>query len=182
MTLHDVRFSIATTADVPVLHRLVESAYRGAAARGGWTHEADLLDGQRTDPDALIQSIADPDHCILLAWHGQALVGCVEISRAARDGAYLGLLSVAPAGQGLGLGKRLIAAAEAEAQRRFAASRIEMTVIRQRGELIAFYERRGYRLTGETRPFPYGDARFGIPQVDDLIFVVLEKPLTSPAV
>lgn len=181
MTPGDVRFAAAMADDVPAIHRLVESAYRGTAARGGWTHEADLLGGQRTDRETLAQVIADPDNRILLAWQGQALLGCVQISRAGDQAAYLGLLSVDPAGQGLGLGKRLIAAAEAEAQRHFAATRIEMTVIRQRGELIAFYERRGYRPTGETRPFPYGDERFGIPQVDDLIFVVLDKPLKSPA-
>jgi len=52
-----------------------------------------------------------------------------------------------------------------------------MTVIRQRPELIAWYERRGYRLTGERRSFPYGDERFGQPNRDDLEFVVLEKTL-----
>jgi hypothetical protein len=54
-----------------------------------------------------------------------------------------------------------------------------MTVIAQRAELIAWYERRGYRLTGERRPFPKTDPRFGLPKRDDLEFVVLAKPLTS---
>ena len=180
MTL-PIDFSVATPRDVPALHALVESAYRGDSARGGWTHEADLLDGQRTDQAALAQAIADPDHIILLARDGDALVGCVEISRAVAGLAYLGMLSVAPEWQGRALGKALIAAAEAAAKARFGATRIEMTVIRQRTELIAFYQRRGYALTGETRPFPYGDERFGQPRVADLIFVVLEKPFTSPA-
>ena len=52
-----------------------------------------------------------------------------------------------------------------------------MTVIAQRAELIAWYERRGYARTGEARPFPYGDPRFGEPRRDDLSFLVLEKPL-----
>lgn len=180
MTL-PIDFSLATLTDVPALHALVESAYRGDSARGGWTHEADLLDGQRTDNDALAQAIADPDHIILLARHGDTLIGCVEISRAATGRAYLGMLSVAPGWQGRALGKALIAAAETEAHTRLRATHIEMTVIRQRTELVAYYQRRGYRLTGETRPFPYGDERFGQPRVADLMFVVLEKPLTSPA-
>jgi hypothetical protein len=54
-----------------------------------------------------------------------------------------------------------------------------MTVIAQRQELIAWYQRRGYSLTGEARPFPTEDPRFGLPKRDDLGFVVLEKRLTS---
>ena len=54
---------------------------------------------------------------------------------------------------------------------------MRMTVIDIRDELIAFYERRGYRRTGIKKPFPYGDARFGLPKRDDLRFEVLEKPL-----
>lgn len=175
-----IQIAVATPDDVPALHRLVESAYRGDSARGGWTHEADLLDGQRTDPTALAEAIARPDHVILIAREGTALRGCVELTSTGRDRAYLGLLSVAPEWQGRALGKMLIDAAEAEALARFGATHIEMTVIRQRGELIAYYQRRGYALTGETRPFPYGDERFGRPRVDDLSFVVLEKPLRSP--
>ena len=54
---------------------------------------------------------------------------------------------------------------------------MRMTVIDIRDELIAFYERRGYARTGIKKPFPYGDARFGMPQRDDLRFEVLEKAL-----
>lgn len=172
---------LATPADIPALHALVESAYRGDAARLGWTHEADLLDGQRTDAAGLSEALADADHRILLAHDGAALIGCVEITRARAGRAYLGMLSVSPQVQARGLGKALITAAEEMAQAAFGATHIEMTVIRQRAELIAYYGRRGYAPTGETRPFPFGDARFGAPRTPDLVFVVLEKPLTSPS-
>jgi hypothetical protein len=52
-----------------------------------------------------------------------------------------------------------------------------MTVINVRGTLSAWYERRGYVRTGETKPFPYGDERFGLPQREDLHFEVFEKEL-----
>jgi hypothetical protein len=52
---------------------------------------------------------------------------------------------------------------------------MRMTVIDVRDELIAFYERRGYRRTGIKKPFPATDPRFGIPRRDDLRFEVLEK-------
>ncbi|GLK47226.1 hypothetical protein GCM10017620_01990 [Brevundimonas intermedia] len=102
--------------------------------------------------------------------HG-ALVGCVQVARVGDDLAYLGMLTVEPTLQASGLGRRLLDAAESEAVARFAARRMEMTVIHRRAELIAWYERRGYRHTGETRPFPVAPPR---PELD---FVVLEKGL-----
>ena len=170
----------ATAADLDALHPLVERAYRGDSARRGWTHEADLLGGQRTDPTSLEGIIADPAQRILLAFDEGALLGCVQISDKGQGLAYLGLLSVDPDLQASGLGKQLMAAAEAEAASVFRARRMEMTVIRQRAELIAYYERRGYALTGEERPFPMDDERFGLPQRRDLAFVVLAKDL-APA-
>lgn len=171
---------LATPADVPAIHKLVESAYRGDSARAGWTHEADLLDGQRTDREALTAIIADPDQRLLLAVDDDGgVAGCVVIAMAAGDRAYLGMLSVDPVRQAGGLGRRLMAEAEAAAIAHFGARTMEMTVIRQRHELIAYYERRGYARTGEERPFPMDDARFGLPRMRDLAFVVLAKPLTA---
>jgi GNAT superfamily N-acetyltransferase len=170
-------FRPAAPDDVPALHRLVESAYRGDSAKAGWTHEADLLGGQRTDAAELTEVIADPARVILLAEVDGVLTGCVQVADQGEGLAYLGLLTVDPARQAGGLGRRLIDAAEAEAVARFGAARMEMTVIRQRSELIAWYERRGYRLTGETRPFPLDDERFGLPQTRELEFVVLERVL-----
>lgn len=167
----------ATIHDLPALHALVEAAYRGDSARRGWTHEADMLGGQRTDVAALRDVITDPASAILLHRSGERLIGCVHI-RDLDDGlGYLGMLAVDPDAQAGGLGKALLLAAEAEAQRRWRAQRMEMTVIAQRRDLIAWYQRRGWQLTGERRPFPYDDPRFGLPQRDDLEFVVLAKDL-----
>lgn len=170
-----IRF--ATPADIDILHALIEGAYRGDSARRGWTHEADLIGGQRTDPDALAEILADPDQRILLAFAGDVLAGCVQVAKAGEGRGYLGMLSVDPARQAGGLGRRLIAEAEAAAAAIFGAQAIEMTVIRQRPELVAYYERRGYARTGEERPFPFGDDRFGLPRTRALVFDVLAKPL-----
>ncbi|HTG37954.1 GNAT family N-acetyltransferase [Sphingomonas sp.] len=171
------RFRFAIRDDIAAIHALVESAYRGDAARIGWTHEADLLDGQRTDPDALAELLRDPDQRMILAETDDDIAGCVAIERKSPDAAYLGMLTVRPDWQARGLGRLLMAEAEMTARALFDADAIEMTVIRQRGELIAYYERRGYCRTGEARPFPYGDTRFGVPRTDALAFVVLAKPL-----
>lgn len=165
----------ATHADIPALHTLIESAYRGDSARRGWTHEADLLDGQRTDAASLTEIIGDPDQRILLALDGQAIAGCVQIARRESGIAYLGLLSVNPLLQASGLGRQLIAVAEHAARMDFGAHTMEMTVIKQRTELVAYYQRRGYSPTGEERPFPLGDERFGLAKTSELVFAVLAK-------
>ena len=168
---------IATLDDLPALHRLIERAYRGETARVGWTNEADLLDGQRTDVEELTEILTDPARIMLLAEDAGALVACLQLVDEGGGTAYLGMLSVEPELQAGGLGRFMIAAAEAEAVARFGATTMRMTVIRQRPELIAWYERRGYALTGETEPFPLSDERFGLPRRQDLEFVVLAKGL-----
>lgn len=168
---------MAAGADLPALHALIERAYRGDEARRGWTHEADLLGGQRTDLAALEDSLASPAQRLLIAEAEDRIAGCVQITDKGDGLAYLGLLTVDPGLQGGGLGKILIDAAEREAAGLFGARVMEMTVIRQRGELIDYYLRRGYRLTGEERPFPLDDPRFGLPRRRDLAFVVLAKEL-----
>jgi GNAT superfamily N-acetyltransferase len=171
------RFRHAGPADIPALHSLIERAYRGDAARTGWTHEADLLGGQRTDAAALGEILGDPGQRLLVAEDDRGLVGCVTVQGKGPDAAYLGMLTVHPDRQATGLGRALIAAAEALARETFGATRIEMTVIRQRGELIAYYARRGYAPTGERRPFPHGDPRFGLPKTDALEFIVLARDI-----
>ena len=181
----------ARREDAEALSALVNSAYRGDSSRVGWTTEADLLGGQRTDPDALRESIEQGetmgDRVLLVHEAVQpsgpaggsaapAIDACVQLERHG-DEAYLGMFTVRPTLQGGGLGRRLLAGAEQDARRRWGVTAVHMTVIAQRAELIAWYERRGYRATGETAPFPYGDARFGEPLRPDLHFVVLRKVL-----
>jgi ribosomal protein S18 acetylase RimI-like enzyme len=183
----------AVAADAEPVAALVNSAYRGDSSRVGWTTEADLLDGQRTDAAALGEYIVGGetagDRVLLLHEHvvagpvdgsqrPRSIDACVQLDRRG-DTAYLGMFTVRPALQGDGLGRRLLRAAELDARRRWGVTAIVMTVIAQRRELIAWYERRGYQATGETAPFPYGDPRFGVPRRPDLRFVVLRKVLTD---
>ncbi|HYC68999.1 GNAT family N-acetyltransferase [Brevundimonas sp.] len=173
----DLTFRDATPADIPALHQLIESAYRGEASRAGWTTEADLLAGQRTDPEDLADILADPAQALLTAWRGEALIGCILIADQGQGTGYFGMLSVSPTLQGAGLGRRLVEAAHDALRDRFDARRVRISAFPQRETLLAWYERLGYRLTGETLPFPYGNPRFGLPLRDDLHFVVMERPL-----
>lgn len=167
-------FRTAHQADTPAIVELVESAYRGEASRAGWTTEADLLHGQRTDPRGVAEVIADPRGRMLLAECDGDLVACCQL--ADRGGhAYFGMFAVGPSWQGAGLGKAVLAEAERISREEWHATELHMTVISMRDDLIAWYERRGYQRTGKMMPFPYGDERYGIPQRDDLEFELLVK-------
>jgi predicted GNAT family N-acyltransferase len=175
-----MRVRRATIADVPALEALVNSAFRGESSKAGWTTEADLLGGQRIDVDRLVELVNTPDHILLIHEHGDTAAACVLLERTG-DECYLGLLTVRPTEQGTGLGRQLLAEAESWAVENWSSRAVHMTVIAQRPELVAWYERRGYVRTGEQRPFPYGDERFGLPRRDDLVFEVLRKRLDKPA-
>lgn len=165
---HEIR--PATAADLPLLHPVIERAYRGDSARLGWTHEADLLSDTRTDLATLHTIIADPGQELLTLFEGKAPLGCVNVVDCRVGLAYLGMLCIEPTRQGEHLGRHLMAAAEHHAREAYGARAIEMTVIEQRRELIAYYERRGWRQTGERRPFP-------IPLDPPYFMTVLAKPL-----
>jgi ribosomal protein S18 acetylase RimI-like enzyme len=166
-------FRDARASDLTSVTRHVERAYRGDASRVGWTTEADLLDGQRTDLEALAELLTVDGSRLVLAHVTNQLVGSMLLSEEA-DALYLGMLAVRPSAQGSGIGRQLLCEAERAATRAH-LPRVRMTVIAQRTELIAWYERRGYRRTGVHEPFPYGDPRFGAPRRPDLYFEVLEK-------
>jgi len=165
----------ATLADIPALETLVNHAYRGDTSRRGWTTEADLLEGTRVDATELRQLLEASNAVILTGRdaHG-ALVACAYL-RAQPPQLYLGMLSVQPTLQAQGVGKQLLQAAEEYARQHHCHS-LKITVISDRTELLAWYERHGYHRTGATEPFPT-DPRFGVPR-KPLVLLVLEKHLS----
>ncbi|MEU0909735.1 GNAT family N-acetyltransferase [Streptomyces althioticus] len=170
----------ATDADVDALVELIESAYRGESSRTGWTTEADILHGQRTDREGVLEVVEAPDSRLLTVEREGRIVACCQLEHRGEH-AYFGMFAVSPALQGAGLGRAVIAEAERQAREAWGVTEMHMTVITVREDLIAWYERRGYRRTGRTTPFPYGDERFGIPQRDDLEFELLVKELVRPS-
>jgi ribosomal protein S18 acetylase RimI-like enzyme len=171
-----LQFRRATASDIPVLVALVTSAYRGDASRVGWTTEADILDGNRIDPEVLRGDIERARSQVLIASREGEILACAHICE--QDGAgYFGMFAVNPVLQNAGIGREVLAEAERIVREEFALPLMRMTVIDLREELIAWYERRGYRRTGIKKPFPATDPRFGLPRRDDLRFEVLEKLL-----
>lgn len=172
-------FAPAVPSEFPAIVTLVNSAYRGQGAQAGWTTEAGYIDGQRIDLESLKSDLAEAPDAVLLTLRDEEdgpLLGCVWIEPDGDhpDARYLGMLTIRPDLQDRQLGRALLAHGEAYAAG-LGAKRVRMTVVHLRDTLIAWYQRRGYVLTGETKPFPVGE-RFGKPQ-RELSFVVLEKAL-----
>lgn len=92
--------------------------------------------------------------------------------------AYIGMFAVQPDLQGQGVGDTILNAAETFATRHFGSEthpcRLTMSILNHRPELLAYYQRRGYQLTGKSDPFPV-DGNNGEPLRDDLRLLELEK-------
>jgi ribosomal protein S18 acetylase RimI-like enzyme len=182
--MSDFTITICEPADLAAVSDLVNAAYRGEGGQAGWTSEVGMVDGQRTTTAALREDLAISDAVsILILRDAGEILACVRLERTSGIHGqlicYIGMLAVRPSAQDRGLGRIMLQRAEAEGLA-MGAQVARMTVVSVRGSLIAWYERHGYRRTGETEPFPYEDARFGAPLRSDLEFVVLEKPLTAP--
>jgi ribosomal protein S18 acetylase RimI-like enzyme len=169
----------AVEADYAAIIDLANLAFRGTGPSASWNTEAVFIEGQRLDDSLLRADLAAKPNAHLLIYRDNPdgpLLGTVLLDPKQNGVWYLGLLTVRPDLQNRQLGRALLTAAEAFAKEH-GARRIQMTVVNVRTTLIAWYERRGYTLTRETRPFPYGDNRVGKPLRDDLHFVVLEKDI-----
>jgi len=169
----------ANEADYPAIIELINVAFRATGATASWNIESGIIEGQRINDSLLREDLAkNPNgHLLVTRDAGDgSILGTVWLDPKADGSWYLGLLTVQPALQKQRLGSALLAAAEGFAKERGARA-IRMTVLHVRDALMAWYQRRGYTVTGETKPFPYGDDRFGRPLRDDLHFEVLEKRL-----
>lgn len=172
--LHAAILVPATDADLPEAAALINLSYRGEAAELGWTHENGYVEGERICAEDLAEMITSRPRGTVLLRRDRAdgpPVACVWLEP--RDGGlwYLGLLAVRPKLQDQGHGRAVLEDAEAMVRAR-AGERVRLTVVHVRDSLIAWYERRGYALTGETEAFPQPDRA-----LQDLHLVVMEKRL-----
>lgn len=164
----------ATSADIPALNILINSAYRGESSKKGWTTEADLLEGKRTTEEELIQTIEDPKNTILKFTEDDKIIGSVLLVEKEQQ-LYLGMLTVSPELQNSGIGKKMLAEAENHAKT-LGLSSIIMTVISVREELIAWYKRHGYFDTGKREAFPESHIHVTVSE-EPLEFIFLEKKI-----
>ncbi|QOG01653.1 GNAT family N-acetyltransferase [Flavobacterium sp. MDT1-60] len=162
----------ATLQDIPALNILINSAYRGETSKKGWTTEANLLEGKRTNEEELMETILNPKNTILKYTENDQIIGSVLLVEKQHQ-LYLGMLTVSPELQNSGIGKKLLAEAENHAKS-LGLSSIIMTVISVREELIAWYKRHGYVDTGEREAFPESEIHVTVSEVP-LEFIFLEK-------
>lgn len=162
----------ATLEDVTALNNLINSAYRGESSKKGWTTEANILEGKRTTKDELIEIIQDQKNTILKYLENNKIIGCVLLIKK-EDELYLGMLTVSPELQNSGIGKKIMQQAEVFASD-LGLSKIVMTVISVRVELISWYKRNGFVDTGVREAFPLSEV-FNQTGSEPLEFMVLEK-------
>ncbi|MBJ6141989.1 GNAT family N-acetyltransferase [Hymenobacter sp. BT559] len=154
----------ATLADAPALTALINQAYRGPASPQAWTTEMHLLEGPRISEihvRDMVATMGINQAALLKCVQADQLLGCVYLEPKAPR-LYLGTLAVAPAAQAQGVGRQLLAHAEAYARQQ-GCTTIKITVLSARPELLAWYERHGYVRTGQHEPFPDTTA-FGQPR------------------
>ncbi len=166
---------MATVHDVPNLNILVNMAYRGEVSKTGWTTEAFLIEGTRTDDSALI-SMMNVGH-FELAFEGEEMLGCVFVQKETESVLYIGMLAVNPSAQSRGLGTKLIKRAE-QMGRDWGMKSTRMTVISERRELIQIYEKMGFYWSGKTEPFPDNNPTNGRP-LKKLTFLEYVKLLSE---
>lgn len=162
----------ASLQDIPALTALINSAYRGETSKKGWTTEANLLEGKRTDEQEMTEIFLDPKNTILKYTEKDHIIGSVLLVEKGHQ-LYLGMLTVSPELQNSGIGKKMLAEAENHAKA-LGLSSIIMTVISVREELIAWYKRHGYVDTGEREAFPVSEIHVTISE-KPLEFIYLEK-------
>ena len=170
----------ALPADYAEIIDLANLAYRGReGAVPSWNIEKGIVGGQRLDDSLLVEELAaKPDGALLVYREASdgPLLGTAWLNPESSDVWSMGLLTVRPDLQNQHLGRRLLAAAESYARER-GAKRMRIGVLHVRDTLIAWYERRGYRATGETEPYPSNDSRFGTPLRENLHFLIMEKEI-----
>jgi ribosomal protein S18 acetylase RimI-like enzyme len=176
VTVAPLSFRAAQAEDAAAATALINSAYRGESSAKGWTTEAHLLQGRRIDESGLLELIATPETLILLCLQCEEIIGSVLLQKRAEGVGYIGMFVVRPDLQARGVGRLLMREAEQTAQRLWSVTRMTMSVVSLRRELIAYYERRGYVLTGERLPFPSEDGTSAA-LVSGIELAVLEKDL-----
>lgn len=172
-----LQYEIAKAENVPEIVALVNSAYRGESSKRGWTTEEHLLDGQRTDSEMLGELLNMEDSVLWLARDADGtLLASVHLKKD-ENSCHLGMLAVSPLHQNRGLGRLLLEHCEKFARDAWGCRELSMSVIDLREELLAYYERRGYKSTGERIPFPHSNPRYGLPKRTDFALLLLSKAL-----
>ena len=163
-------FEPASIDDAESINMLINQAYRGEE---GWTRETEIVEGERSSVNDVMELIQNPETHLFVATIDGVAAACICIEEKEKQ-AYIGTFAVNPTFQNQGIGKQALSFAEKHAFNQLGSNKFVMVVISQREELISYYERRGYRRTGEISEYPV-HLNVGIPAIEGLTIECLEK-------
>lgn len=154
----------AKNDDVAQLVELINLAYRAQSERS-WTTEKAFVDGTRITNEQLSEDLSRSNFKLFVGENEQGLlVACIGLSLD-HNSVEIGTFAIDSSVQNLGFGKEILAYAEQYiVQNHPSVSYFLMYVLDVRSELIAYYQRRGYQITGHTEPYPV-NANVGQPLV-----------------
>lgn len=166
---------LAVLEDATSIQDLLNKSYRGETSKKGWTTEAFLIDGEIRVNEQMVLEVMNQSNSVFLKYVNleNKIVGCVNLQKH-NSKVYLGMFSVKPELQGVGLGKEILKASE-EYAFSINCNSIYMSVISLRTELINWYKRNGYVETGEIKSFDE-DGITG-KHLQKLEFMILEKQI-----
>jgi ribosomal protein S18 acetylase RimI-like enzyme len=145
----------AERSDLEELQAVIQLAYRGRSAATSWSHQGELPEGERVSRGDLEGLLGATNSRLSVAEIAGRVVGSSLVVAVAAGQCEIRLVSVDPSVQGEGVGGQLLSHAEVLAVEAFAASHVIIEVLEHRSRLIAYYERRGYRRTDGSRPYPF---------------------------
>ena len=150
------------------INTLLNLSYRGEK---GWTTENNLVSGDRATLEEVQLSISN--YLFLIYKNAEVIIACICLEEKGRD-IYIGSFAVHPEHQSHGLGSAVLSAAEHYAITKLKAKKLTMFVLSERTELISFYQRRDYKLSGINKEYPV-HLNIGIPKYTGLTIVQLHK-------
>lgn len=164
----NLKFRKAQNSDISNLVLLMNTAYRQTEG-SSWTSEADIVTGDRINATQLEGALAQADFELWVATLEGEVIACIGLTFSAHD-VEIGTFCIAPQFQNQGIGKQVLEYAEHYVQNIVANQRVNlqhfvMWVLSVRSELIAYYQRRDYQMTGTQADYPL-DANVGQPLVD----------------
>lgn len=165
----------ARIEDIDRLVEVINAAYRNQFGRS-WTTEKVFVDGVRITKEQLSRDLNQSNFELLVGENEQgSLVGCIGLNFDSSS-VEIGTFAIDPTIQNLGYGREMLNYVETCITQNYSSvRRLIMYVLDVRSELMAYYQRRGYQITGRTEPYPI-DADVGQPLVP-IKLIEMEKAI-----
>ncbi|OCL94367.1 GNAT family N-acetyltransferase [Arcobacter porcinus] len=171
----NLEFCEAKKENIKDMENIINIAYRKISA-SGWTGESHLLSGIRVNEAMLEEMLENENIRTFLAKKDDKVLATIQVKKEDLN-LVIGLFAVDTDMQSSGIGKKLLEFAENRAKDIFKdCKKFIMEVISSRTELIAYYNRRGYKNTDVYLEFPKSDL-WAPTTKEEIKLLVLEKEI-----